>query len=83
VLSVNLYAAARSVQLSHRLQRPTSLGPPTPLGIVAILAAAAAWALHAPAFQYDSLVAGGLGAAFAFKASPLRTPCRAASSSDG
>ena len=72
MLSVNLYAAARSVQLSHRLQRawpdlPTSLWLPAPLGIVAILAAGAAWGLHAPASQYASLVAGGLGAAFAFQ----------------
>lgn len=72
MLSVNLYAAARSVQLSHRLQRPwldlpTSLWLPSPLGVVAILAAAAAWALPAPASQYAAVVAGGLGAAFAFQ----------------
>jgi hypothetical protein len=72
MLSVNLYAAARSVQLSHRLERPwpdlpTSLWLPAPLGLVAIAAAAAAWALPAPASQYAGLVAGGLGAAFAFQ----------------
>ena len=72
MLSVNLYAAARSVQLSHRLARPwadlpTSLWLPAPLGLVAVLSAAAAWVLPAPASQYALVVAGGLGAAFAFQ----------------
>ncbi len=72
MLCINLYAAARSVQLSHGLQRPwldlpTSLWLPAPLGLVAIACAAAAWALPAPASQYVSLVAGGLGAAFALQ----------------
>ena len=72
MLSVNLYAAARSVQLSHRLQRPwldlpASLWLPAPLGLVAIAAAAAAWTAPAPASQYAGIVAGGLGAAFAFQ----------------
>jgi hypothetical protein len=72
MLTINLYAAARSVQLSHRLPRPwldlpTSLWLPAPLGIVAILAAGAAWALPPPASPYAGLVAGGLGAAFAFQ----------------
>ncbi|RBP16838.1 putative membrane protein DUF2232 [Roseiarcus fermentans] len=72
MLSVNLYAAARSVQLSHRLERPwpdlpTSLGLPAPLGLVAIACAAAAWFLPAPASQYALVVAGGLGTAFVFQ----------------
>jgi hypothetical protein len=72
MLCVNLYAAARSVQLSHRLKRPwldlpTSFRMPASLGVVMIACAAAAWALPAPASQYVSIVAGGLGAAFAFQ----------------
>ncbi len=72
MLCVNLYAAARSVQLSHKLARPwldlpTSLWLPAPLGLVAMVCAAAAWLLPAPASQYLSIVAGGLGAAFAFQ----------------
>jgi hypothetical protein len=72
MLLVNLYAAARSVQLSHRLQRPwedlpTSLSLFAPLGLVAILCAGAALFLPAPASQYALVVAGGLGAAFAFQ----------------
>ncbi len=69
MLSINLYAASRSTQLSHRLQRPwsdlpTSLRLPWPLGILAIGCAACAYALPAPASQYFSIVVGGLGAAF-------------------
>jgi hypothetical protein len=69
MLCVNLYAAARSVQLSHRLPRPwldlpTSMWLPWPLAAVTIVAVAAVWALAAPASQYLSIVAGGLGAAF-------------------
>ena len=72
MLCINLYAAARSVQLSHRLARPwldlpTSLWLPAPLGLVAIACGAAAWALPDPAAQYLSIVAGGLGAAFVFQ----------------
>ncbi len=72
MLSVNLYAAARSTQLSHRLQRPwpdlpTSLGAPWPLGVVAIGSALGAYALPAPASQYFSIGVGGLGAAFALQ----------------
>ena len=72
MLSVNLYAAARSTQLSHRLQRPwpdlpTSLRVPWPLGVVAIGCAAGAYALPAPASQYFSIGVGGLGAAFALQ----------------
>ncbi len=69
MLTVNLYAAARSTQLSHRLQRPwpdlpTSLRLPWPLGLVAIGCAAGAYVLTPPASQYFSIGAGGLGAAF-------------------
>jgi Predicted membrane protein (DUF2232) len=69
MLSVNLYAAARSTQLSRSLTRPwpdlpTSLGLPWPLGIAAIACAAGAYALPAPASQYFSIGLGGLGAAF-------------------
>jgi Predicted membrane protein (DUF2232) len=69
MLSINLYAASRSTQLSHRLQRPwsdlpSSLRLPWPLGILAIGCAVCAYALPAPASQYFSIGVGGLGAAF-------------------
>jgi len=69
MLSVNLYAASRSIQLSHRLQRPwpdlpTSLRLPWPVGILVIGCAACAYALPSPASQYFSIGVGGLGAAF-------------------
>ena len=69
MLSVNLYAAARSTALSHRLQRPwpdlpTSLSLPWPLGVLMIGCAACAYALPAPASQYFSILVGGLGGAF-------------------
>lgn len=69
MLCVNLYAAARSIQLSHRLKRPwpdlpTSLSLPWPLGVVLIGCAAGVYALPAPASQYFSIGAGGLGGAF-------------------
>jgi Predicted membrane protein (DUF2232) len=72
MLSVNLYAAARSTQLSHKLQRPwsdlpTSLRLPWPLGVLAIGCAACAYALPPPASQYFSIGVGGLGAAFALQ----------------
>ena len=72
MLSVNLYAAARSTQLSHRLQRPwsdlpTSLRLPWPLGVLAIGCVAGAYALRPPASQYFSIGVGGLGAAFALQ----------------
>ena len=72
MLCVNLYAAARSVQLSHRLTRPwldlpTALWLPAPLSLVAIACGAAAWVAPAPASQYLGIVAGGLGSAFAFQ----------------
>jgi hypothetical protein len=66
---VNLYAAARSTQLSRRLGRawpdlPTSLRLPWPLGVLLLASAAGAYALPAPASQYVSIGAGGLGGAF-------------------
>jgi hypothetical protein len=69
MLCVNLYAAARSAQLSSRLARPwvdlpTSLHLPWPLGLLAIACAASAYALPAPASQYFSIGVGGLGGAF-------------------
>jgi hypothetical protein len=69
MLCVNLYAAARSTQLSHRLQRPwpdlpTSLCLPWLLGLVAIGCAVGWYVLPAPASQYCSIGAGGLGGAF-------------------
>jgi hypothetical protein len=72
MLSVNLYAAARSTQLSHRLQRPwpdlpTSLRVPWPLGVVAIGSVLGAYALPTPASQYLWIGVGGLGAAFALQ----------------
>jgi Predicted membrane protein (DUF2232) len=72
MLCVNLYAAARSTQLSRRLGRawpdlPTSLSLPWPLGVVLLACAACAYALPAPASQYVSIGAGGLGGAFALQ----------------
>jgi len=72
MLCVNLYAAARSVQLSHGLKRPwpdlpASLALPAPLAVLGVVAAAAAFALPAPASQYAGVAAGGLGAAFVFQ----------------
>jgi Predicted membrane protein (DUF2232) len=69
MLCVNLYAAARSTQLSRRLGRawpdlPRSLSLPWPLGVVLFACAAGAYALPAPASQYISIGAGGLGGAF-------------------
>ena len=68
MLCVNLYAAARSAQLSHRLPRawadlPTSLALPWPLALLALVSFAGALALPAPASQYFSIGAGGLGGA--------------------
>jgi len=72
MLCVNLYAAARSTQLSRRLGRawpdlPTSLRLPWPLGVLLLACAAGAYALPAPASQYVSIGAGGLGGAFALQ----------------
>lgn len=72
MLCINLYAAARSTQLSRNLPRawpdlPTSLALPWPVGIVFLAGLAGAYALPAPAAQYFSIVAGGLGAALALQ----------------
>jgi hypothetical protein len=69
MLCVNLYGAARSAQLSQRLSRPwpdlpTSLNLPWPLGVLLLACLAAAYALPAPAAQYFTVGAGGLGGAF-------------------
>ncbi len=68
MLCVNLYAAARSTQLSHNLPRPwpdlpKSLALPWPLGVAFVACVALAYALPSPAAQYFSTGAGGLGAA--------------------
>ena len=68
MLCVNLYAAARSTQLSRNLPRPwpdlpTSLALPWPLGVAFLACLAAAYALPSPAAQYFSVGAGGLGGA--------------------
>ncbi len=69
MLCVNIYSAARSIQVSPRLGRPwpdlpTSLSLPWPLGIVMLACAAGAYGLPAPASQYFAIGAGGLGGAF-------------------
>ncbi len=66
---VNLYAAARSAALSHRLRRPWPDLPsafvlPPPLAALALASLALAFALPAPADQFAWIVAGALGAAF-------------------
>jgi Predicted membrane protein (DUF2232) len=72
MLGVNLYAAARSTQLSHNLRRPwpdlpASLALPWPLGVAFVACLAAFYALPSPAAQYFSIGAGGLGAALALQ----------------
>jgi hypothetical protein len=72
MLCVNLYAAARSTQLSRNLPRPwpdlpTSLALPWPLGVAFLACLAAAYTLPSPAAQYFSIGAGGLGAALALQ----------------
>jgi hypothetical protein len=72
MLCVNLYAAARSTLLSHNLPRswpdlPTSLFLPWPLGIAFLACLAAFFSLPAPAAQYFSIGAGGLGVALALQ----------------
>ncbi|HTR15032.1 MAG TPA: DUF2232 domain-containing protein [Roseiarcus sp.] len=69
MLCVNLYAAARSTQMSNGLARPwpdvpTSLHLPWPFAIALLACAACAYALPAPASQYALIVVGGLGGAF-------------------
>ena len=68
MLCVNLYAAARSTQLSRNLPRPwpdlpTSLALPWPVGVAFLACLGGAYALPAPTAQYFSIGAGGLGAA--------------------
>jgi hypothetical protein len=72
MLCVNLYAAARATQLSHNLPRPwpdvpATLILPWPLGVAFLACVAAAYALPAPAAQYFSIGAGGLGGALALQ----------------
>jgi Predicted membrane protein (DUF2232) len=72
MLCINLYAAARSTQLSRNLSRPwpdvpASLVLPWPVGVAFLVCAAGAYALPAPAAQYFSIGAGGLGAALALQ----------------
>ncbi len=69
MLCVNLYGAARSAQLSHRLARPwpdlpTSLNLPWPVGVLLLICLAAAYALPSPAAQYFSVGVGAFGGAF-------------------
>ncbi len=69
---VNLYAAARSAALSHRLRRPwpdlpsAFVLPPT-LAALALASLALAFAVPVPASQFAWIVAGALGAAFALQ----------------
>jgi hypothetical protein len=72
MLCVNLYAAARSTQLSRNLPRPwpdvpTSLALPWPVGVAFLACLGAAYALPAPTAQYFSIGVGGLGAALALQ----------------
>ena len=72
MLCINLYAAARSTQLSHNLPRswpdlPTSLALPWPLSVAFLACLAAAYALPSPAAQYFSIGVGGLGGALALQ----------------
>jgi Predicted membrane protein (DUF2232) len=72
MLCVNLYAAARSTQLSRNLPRPwpdipSSLSLPWPVGVVCLVCVAGAYALPAPTAQFFSIGAGGLGAALALQ----------------
>ncbi len=69
MLCVNLYAAARSAALSHRLRRPWPDLPgelilPPAMAALALATLALAFALPAPASQFAWVVAGALGAAF-------------------
>jgi hypothetical protein len=73
MLCVNLYAAARSTQLSRNLPRPwpdvpSSLSLPWPVGI-AFLVCLAGWYAPLPvaATQYFAIGAGGLGGALALQ----------------
>jgi len=71
-LCANLYAAARSTALSHRLPRPwpdlpTEFVLPRPLAVVTVVAVAAAIALPQPTDQFAWVFAGPLGAAYALQ----------------
>jgi hypothetical protein len=66
---VNLYAAARSAKLSHRLLRPwpdlpSAFALPVSIAALAIASLALAFTLPAPGNQFAWVVAGSLGAAF-------------------
>ena len=66
---VNLYAAARSTRLSHRLRRPwpdlpASLLLPASVAVLAVAVLALAFTLPTPADQFAWVVAGPLSAAF-------------------
>jgi hypothetical protein len=72
MLCVNLYAAARSTQLSRNLPRPwsdvpTSLALPWPVGVAFLACLGGAYALPAPTAQYFSIGVGGFGAALALQ----------------
>ncbi len=69
MLCANLYIAARSVQLSHRLKRPwpnlpESLVLPKALGAALIGAIALCFVLPSPTFQLAWIASGALGAAY-------------------
>jgi hypothetical protein len=72
MLCVNLYAAARSTQLSRNLPRPwpdipSSLSLPWPVGVAFLACLGGAYALPAPTAQYFSIGVGGFGAALALQ----------------
>jgi hypothetical protein len=72
MLCVNLYAAARSTQLSRNLPRawpdiPASLSLPWPVGIAFLVCLAGYYALPVPTAQYFSIGVGGFGAALALQ----------------
>jgi hypothetical protein len=72
ILCVNLYAAARSAQLSQRLARPWQDLPraliiPWPAAIALIVTTIGAYLLPSPASQFAWIGVGGLGGAFALQ----------------
>jgi Predicted membrane protein (DUF2232) len=72
MLCVNLYAAARSTQLSRNLPRPwpdipSSLALPWPVGVAFLACLAGVYALPSPTAQYFSIGVGGCGAALALQ----------------
>ena len=69
MFAVNLYAAARSAQLSQRLTRswpdvPTSLVLPPALGAILIVALGTWLAAPEPTSQFAALIVGGLGVVY-------------------